>query len=261
MKNGFKWKNNKWNVGLWWGDHHPDRDVFWYGDSVSKDSDGNLVLDVVRHPKEFDGKMYHYSVGCVQDVNDYKYGLFRWWCKLPKGKGVWPALWLASRQSWPPEIDCMEGWSRTDKATYRKGLFKFNIHPTVHWGDTENHKQNRGRRAGLLSLCEDKVNEFAILWLPKYVFVLYNGWVVGQFNDKEMLKQLNEEGITMSPIMSINVTPNGESFDYQDYLKNGSPMIVYDYEYIPLEKVEVDPFYYEPYEFCSRRKKMQDEKK
>lgn len=240
----FKWRNYNWNIGLWWGNHHNDRDVWWNQDSVLRDTDGNLILDVVEHPVVFDDKVYKYSVGCVQSKEEFKYGLFRWKCKLPKGKGMWPALWLASRQEWPPELDCMEGWSKTDKPTYKNGLFKYKVHPTVHWGTPDNHKQKRGKKACILSFNEDKINEFDLLWLPDYVFVIYNGWVVGSFDNKEMLKHLNKENVKMTPIMSLNLTPDGKSFDYSDYKKNGSPMIVYDFEYKPIEKF--DFIFYSP---------------
>jgi beta-glucanase (GH16 family) len=53
----------------------------------------------------------------------FKYGYVKVVAKIPKGKGLWPALWLAAaNEKWPPEMDMMEHWG-TDGVT---GVF---FHP------------------------------------------------------------------------------------------------------------------------------------
>ncbi len=39
-------------------------------------------------------KFFQYSSGWIQTRAKYKYGLFEVKCKIPKGKGLWPAFWL-----------------------------------------------------------------------------------------------------------------------------------------------------------------------
>jgi len=45
---------------------------------------------------------------CSSETFEQTYGFFEIKCKVPKGKGVWPAFWLESNYSWPPEIDIFE---------------------------------------------------------------------------------------------------------------------------------------------------------
>lgn len=55
---------------------------------------------------------HEYTSGYLQLKEDYKYGFFEIRCKMPLGKGLWPAFWFAIAQStkdgWPPEIDVFE---------------------------------------------------------------------------------------------------------------------------------------------------------
>lgn len=59
-----------------------------------------------------------------------KYGYFAVNLKVPKGSGIWPAVWLNPQDSlWPPEIDIMEVVDNTDTSTDWTGR---SFHGVIH---------------------------------------------------------------------------------------------------------------------------------
>ncbi|MEK6701309.1 MAG: glycoside hydrolase family 16 protein [Planctomycetota bacterium] len=56
------------------------------------------------------------------------FGKFEFRAKLPRGKGIWPALWLLPDGMWPPEIDVMELLGDNPNKVYF----------TNHWGTWPN---------------------------------------------------------------------------------------------------------------------------
>ena len=44
-------------------------------------------------------------------TNKFKHGTFEIEAKLPNGLNLWPAFWMWSWDTWPPEIDVFEGYS------------------------------------------------------------------------------------------------------------------------------------------------------
>jgi beta-glucanase (GH16 family) len=53
--------------------------------------------------------------GRIQSKDTFLYGRFEFVAKLPKGRGIWPALWLRTRMDKPidGEIDVIEGFGST----------------------------------------------------------------------------------------------------------------------------------------------------
>lgn len=53
-------------------------------------------------------KDYASAMMVTMNKFDQQYGYFEMRCKIPKGKGYWPAFWLLPYNKWPPEIDILE---------------------------------------------------------------------------------------------------------------------------------------------------------
>lgn len=239
MEKHFAWQGHKWRITPYWGDHHNEKKQVWYGkDAVCIDTHDQLMLDCLYKPKKFtDGVTRDYQVGFVVGETEYRYGTFSWKAKLPKGKNMWPGLWLASNQEWPPEIDCMEAWSRHDKDTYTKRLLWIDLHPTMHWTENGGHKSEAKFNTLRCWLDEKGFNTYTVEWMPYGITVWYNGRKVKTFDNPKLLEHLNREDIWMFPIMTLDLwDKNGRQFDeekYKDYKKNGHPFVIERFIYTP----------------------------
>lgn len=113
--------------GTWgWGNN----ELQWYSDSERNVflQDGKLHLKAIEEPKSFpqDPNRYApYSSGKITTKNKFtfKYGRIDFRAKLPRGNGLWPALWLLPNDdvygTWAAsgEIDVMEARGRVPGAS------------------------------------------------------------------------------------------------------------------------------------------------
>jgi beta-glucanase (GH16 family) len=76
----------------------------------------------------------------------FKYGTVEVRAKLPKGRGLWPAIWLVQKDcpsigacpTWPPEIDIMEN----------RGDIPNRVTMALHFGRYPNNNYVEGRYDG-----------------------------------------------------------------------------------------------------------------
>jgi beta-glucanase (GH16 family) len=95
-----------------------DEEQEWYLAGQDKISGGVLKLEAKREPtpgvnQQGDAKEYTCRSGMVTTYPgfNFKYGYIQVTGKIPFGKGLWPAFWLAAaNEKWPPEIDILEHW-------------------------------------------------------------------------------------------------------------------------------------------------------
>lgn len=235
MDKHFNWMGYSWRITPFWGNYHKEKYNVWYGtESVFIDND-MLVLDCVYQPKEFqDNVCRNYNVGYVVCEEEFKYGVFEWTAKLPKGKNLWPALWLGCRKEWPPEIDCMEAWSNTCMNSYSKRLFWLNIHPTIHWKENEEHVSEAKFNILRWNVNQYGWNRYKVIWLPESISIYYNDKLVKKFDNHKMLAHFNQKDIKMFPIMTFDISEKHKPFDlkkYKDYKTKGCPFLVKDFRY------------------------------
>lgn len=82
-----------------WGNH----ELQYYTAGRTKNvrvENGNLVIEA--HPEQYGGKQF--TSGRINSIKSWTYGIFEFRARLPKGKHLWPAIWLI------PKEDKYGGW-------------------------------------------------------------------------------------------------------------------------------------------------------
>ncbi|WP_117880185.1 glycoside hydrolase family 16 protein [Aureibaculum luteum] len=139
---------------------------------------GYLVLEAVK--EEIEG--YNYSSGSITTSNlvAWQYGKIEIKAKLPKGVGIWPAIWMLGENwkqvSWPKcgEIDIME----------HVGFTKDSIYGTVH---TEAYNHNIGTAVGkavFINNPYDQYHIYAVEWTSKKIDFLLDNDVYHSFKNE-----------------------------------------------------------------------------
>ena len=101
-------------------------------------SQGNLIIEARR--ENYQTSQYTSARMITKDKKQFTYGRVDIRAKLPKGKGIWPALWMLgsniSTVSWPAcgEIDIMEFLGHETNKVYG----------TLHWGVTSTVHDSKG---------------------------------------------------------------------------------------------------------------------
>lgn len=235
METFFYWKNIEWLVTPKWGETHPNESLYWWGEkAVNFNNNGEVVLDILYNPKLFDNIMKPYNTGFIRSTLEYGYGIYEWDVTMPQGKHLYPALWMAADEEWPPEIDCMEGYSNSN-SSYIKNLLFVNVKPNVHWLDNNLiHKDNLKNNILFCTLRPKKKNHYKVILKPDEVSIWYNSFCVAKYNDKEMLQHFNKENIKWHININTGIQRNFTIEDYYDYKKKGKPMIVHNFSFTPL---------------------------
>ncbi len=193
-----KFNTKKWRIGQEWGLFHTASPYQYYGDTSVYVEDGHLVLDQKYSPKKLttweNDKVYDipYSVGLISSLDSYGYGFYEFEVKLPRGKGLWPAVWLSCDKSWPPEIDINESYSNED------GSYKGKLESNFHFNFNEN-KTMSGARSHIV-FNDSEIIKFSLWWTKDFMKIYYNDHIVRQitsektlnwFRDKKMIIILN----------------------------------------------------------------------
>jgi len=113
----------------------------YVNDETYLNGQGQLIIR--SRKRNYGGREYTSGRVDTRFKFSFTYGEVEWRAKLPKGKGIWPALWLLRTECpaatpcgaglWPPEIDVMEARGDiTNKITHaiHFGVYPNNNHDT-----------------------------------------------------------------------------------------------------------------------------------
>lgn len=139
-----------------WGNH----ELEYYTSTNQSLKDGCLVITAKK--EDTNGQPYSSSRILTQGTQTFKYGRIDIRAALPKGQGIWPALWMLGSDindvGWPAcgEIDIMEmigGMGREST-----------VHGTAHWQQAGQH-DSKGEAYTLTSgSFQDEFHVYSITW-------------------------------------------------------------------------------------------------
>ena len=147
-----------------WGNH----ELEYYQNDNTTVKDGYLIITAKK--ETVGSNNYTSSRIKTQDKKAFKYGRVDIRAVLPKGQGLWPALWTLgssiSNTPWPScgEIDIMEiiggGADRDNK-----------VYGTAHWGDgtSNTHASYGGSHVLSSGIFADEFHVFSIVWDASFI--------------------------------------------------------------------------------------------
>jgi beta-glucanase (GH16 family) len=95
---------------------------------------GTFVTDWSSNPPKAVTDTFAYSSAWIETQEHYGYGRFETRCKIPKGKGLWPAFWMFSgKEGYNLEIDIFEFWNESAcLGNYDADRLSKNPHWNIH---------------------------------------------------------------------------------------------------------------------------------
>lgn len=127
----------KWSPQDPWG-YERNNELQAYVPDAFELRDGILRIVAQRREASYAGKPRHFTSGMMSTYRKFaqQFGRFEIRCRVPRGKGLWPAFWLLPEPlGWPPEIDVLETLGHDTRT----------IHLTHHWNDAQGMHQSDGK--------------------------------------------------------------------------------------------------------------------
>ena len=166
---GQKLDDKKWADHYYHGRTHGNGEQEYYAPDGYELSGGLLRLIARPVPQtgrdKTQGKPY--TSGMIEGSGKFaqRYGWFEIRCRVPRGKGYWPAFWLLpATRRWPPEIDVFEILGHEPSTVYF----------TTHWRDGQRRRQHDGHRWEGPDFSAD-FHTFAIDWEPGLIVWYVDG--------------------------------------------------------------------------------------
>jgi beta-glucanase (GH16 family) len=168
----------KWNPNDPWG-RERNKELQAYVTNAFDVKDGILRITAVKGEALYAGQQRSYASGMMTTYQKFAqpYGRFEIRCRVPKGKGLWPAFWLLPDPlGWPPEIDVLEILGHDPTKVYF----------THHFRDEQRQRKSDGGSWVGPDFSAD-FHEFAVEWLPGRIAWFVDG--VERFRSEKTIPQ------------------------------------------------------------------------
>jgi beta-glucanase (GH16 family) len=122
---------------------------------------------------ETGGLPYTSGVITTQDFFEQQYGYFEMRAQLAEGEGMWPAFWMLSQGTWPPELDVLEAFG----AENSRGEGGANeLHTAVHTTTEDGYGEWNTVDADLY----DGYHTYGVKWEADKITYYFDGEEIGQ---------------------------------------------------------------------------------
>jgi len=193
------------------GKYHPGKPIVWYDPSAVVIEPNVLRLKCRPNEGVFGDIKVPIGTGLISCTTEFGYGKFEIVAKLPDGPFTWPAFWMWSFDSWPPEIDIFEGYSNKRNSYFnwsrigRLLLGKFwAVNSNVHLGISPGNYNIGAKSHWLGWKSPSKVfNKYGLVWTDSEIKILFNDRVVRKITDEEIVRQFR--GHKMNVIINNSI--------------------------------------------------------
>ncbi len=179
--NGKTLDRTKWNYEL----HEPgwvNNELQRYTNSSENTylKDGNLVIQPVKTVDKKTGDI-SYTSGRVNTQNkvDFKYGKVEVRAKLPKGQGIWPAIWMM-----PTDDSLYGGWPKCGEVDIMEllGNNPSKVYQTLHYGKNSTDVQSQGTKTLTKGDFSSGYHIFSVEWNPDNISFFVDGELTKTIN-------------------------------------------------------------------------------
>ncbi|MBN8210202.1 carbohydrate binding domain-containing protein [Bacillus sp. NTK071] len=163
VQGGGGYGNNEWQ-------NYTDRE------KNARVEDGSLVIEA--HKEQFGGNEYTSAKLTTQNKGDWTYGRYEIKAKLPKGQGMWPAIWMM-----PTDYELYSGWPATGEIDIMEllGHDPDTVYGTLHYGKPwKNTGESYDLPVGDFS---DDYHTFTLDWEPGEFRWYVDGILYAKQND------------------------------------------------------------------------------
>ena len=219
-----KLNKEKWGYAEPWGFVHPKHTYVYYdkkGNKATNVLNSSLQLKTTYRPAFInvnnDKIKINWCAGKIYSKQSFQHGWFEAMIKLPTGVGLWPAFWLTGTNSWPPEIDILEAYSKHGSPFIYKflglKLKNWRIKPNAHWGFKKHGtKEDYGAYNVPVKNANKRFVKYALHWERDFIRIYYDGVKVFEITDPHVLKYFNRPNADMRIILNNNID-KGNSHD------------------------------------------------
>lgn len=172
--NGKRLDRSKWNYEI----HDPgwvNNELQRYTNSTQNTylKDGNLVIQPIKTVDEITGEVT-YTSGRINTRNkvDFKYGKVEVRAKLPKGQGIWPAIWMM-----PTDEDLYGGWPKCGEIDIMEllGNDPSKVYQTLHYAKSSTDIQSQGSKTLTKGDFSTDYHVFSMEWNPDSISFFVDG--------------------------------------------------------------------------------------